>query len=870
MAEESFGDWLKHRRLGLGLTQDELALRINCSTSALRKFESEERRPSAETIDLLADIFNIPPEERRSFLRYARGDWLASPASSPDHAPWRPAISGLSSNLPSLLSSFIGREKEQWEVISLLKKNRLVTLAGAGGMGKTRLAIQVGHQLLHAYPHGVWFVPLDSLSDPLRVPQTVAAAFGLQESHDRQALETLMAVLREKTALLILDNCEHLLDASARLARTLLTHCPNLRILATSRELLKVEGEAVCYLKSLSTPKASDPFEKIAETESIQLFEARAALALSTFQLSKENAHAAADICRRLDGIPLAIELIVARVNILSVEEISKQLGKSFAILESKQRPSPSRHQTLRACMDWGWASLTDEEQVFLRRLSVFAGGWTLDAAQAVCAGDALELTNSLAQKSLIAVEPEPERATRYQFHEFLRQYAREKLAESGELEAVSDRHLEYFFHLSGKIEPGLHGPEQEEWYARAVDERDNLNAAMEQAAKKDVQTGLLLSSQLQDLWINCDVRAGAFWLNEFLQRPEANQYPLARARALCAQGWILLWLEKFAQGRGPAEECLALYQSCNDRTGEIDALCLLGTALFYVGDRAEGIKHFQRALMIAQSLEDIWRQAKIYSLMAEEQGYFHSPLDYWEKAVKLFGKAGDRRAQAEVLCSTSNYQVLNGDIELAQKNMKEAAALISLEKNLDILGYLLVEKSLIASSQGDYDGAYALLQEAFNQFDKLGNQIQCLWISVRFGYNALARGHTREAREIFARSAEAFQANKDTFGVIFSLEGMAGVLVFSGNPEAAARLLGWADALRIEANELRPRVEQKDVDKVIAACISSLGEIPFREAYQKGRGMTLNDAVEQALLSAAECSAWEGGSDQPTVFDDI
>ncbi len=453
MAEVSFGDWLKRRRMGLGLTQDQLALQINCSTSALRKFESEERRPSAETIEQLADFFNIPSEERKSFLRFARGDWQAFAGSDTENAPWRLSIMDQQSNLPSLFTSFIGRQKEQREVINLLNKNRLVTLAGVGGIGKTRLAIQVGHQLRPDYAHGVWFVPLDSISDPLSVPQTVASVFGIREGIDRQVIETLKNVLRPKTALLILDNCEHLLDACAHLINTLLRHCPNLRILTTSREILKMEGEATYYLPSLSMPEGGDSLAKISEYESIQLFVERAALALSTFQLTKENAQAITDICRRVDGIPLAIELIVARLNILNVEEISKQLQKSFALLTNHSRTSLSRNQTLQASIDWSWSLLTDTEQAFLRQLSVFAGGWTLEFAQSVCDGDALNLTNSLAQKSLIIVEQELDRETRYHFHEILRHYAYQKLVESGEEETVRTRHLKYFLRLSEQIE---------------------------------------------------------------------------------------------------------------------------------------------------------------------------------------------------------------------------------------------------------------------------------------------------------------------------------------------------------------------------------------------------------------------------------
>ncbi|MGD0878306.1 MAG: helix-turn-helix domain-containing protein [Anaerolineales bacterium] len=848
MTEMSFGDWLKHQRLGLGLTQDQLALQINCSTSALRKFETEERRPSAETVKQLADIFNIPPEERGSFLRFARGDWQASAGGEPDNAPWRLSNIDQQSNLPSLITSFIGRGKEQRELISLLKKNRLVTLAGAGGMGKTRLAIQVGHQQLHAYPEGVWFIPLDSLSDPLRLPQTVASVFGIQEGHDRQIMEILIHVLREKTLLLILDNCEHLLETCTTLVRTLLTRCPNLRILATSREILKVEGEATYYLNSLSTPKQSDSLEKISEYDSIKLFVDRAALALSTFQITQENAQAIGEICRRLDGIPLAIELIVARVNMMTVEEISKQLYRSFSILDNNNQATLSRHKTLRASIDWSWSLLTDAEQAFLMQLSVFTGGWTLDSAQVMCDGNAMDLTGSLAQKSLIVVEQGLEHGTRYHFHEFLRQYVHGKLIQSGELEIVSDRHLQYFLGFSEKMELGLRGIEQERWYARAMDEHDNLISALEQAAIKDIEGGLYLSSRLLDVWERYDIRLGSFWLAEFLQHPESENYPVARAKALCAQGWIFLYLEKFPQARGPAEESLALFRACNDRTGEIDALGLLGTTSFYIGNRVEGNDFYQQALGLSQSLGDIWRQAFVNYLVADDHRDFQRSFDHYDRAVKLFGEAGDRRFQADVLCIIGNYRALNGEIDLAQKYLDEASRLIPFERNIDIWGDLQVVKSIIALLHGDQEEACTLLQEALVQFEKLGNQIQCLWITARLGYIALAKNNVKEAHEILVRSTQAFHTNKDNIGVVYSLEGMAGLFVITGNLNIAARLIGWADAKRKEVTELRPGVEQADVDKVVAACISRLGEAIFKGEYDKGQLMTLDEAVELAL----------------------
>lgn len=848
MAEVSFGEWLKRRRTGLGLTQDQLALQINCSTSALRKFESEERRPSAEMIEQLAEIFNIPADERTSFLRFARGDWQAFPGNDTENAPWRLSAIDHQSNLPSLFTSFIGREKEQHEVIDLLKKNRLVTLAGAGGIGKTRLAIQVGHQLLLDFPHGVWLVPLDSLSDPLRVPQTIASVFGIREVVDREVVETLKNVLRTQSTLLILDNCEHLLDACVQLINTLLTHCRNLRVLTTSREILKVEGEATYYLSPLSIPAGSDSLEKISEYESIQLFVERAALALSTFQLTEENAQALAEICRRLDGIPLAIELIVARVNILKIEEISKQLQRSFAILENHSRTTLSRHQTLQASIDWSWSLLTDSEHVFLRQLSVFAGGWTLESAQSVCDGDALNLINSLAQKSLIMVEQGLEYETRYHFHEMLRQYAYEKLVESSELETVRIRHLKYFLSLSENIESGLHGIKHEEWFARAIDERDNLRAALEQAAKNDIEAGLYISGRLEAIWERYDVREGAFWLAEFLQSPESKQYPLARARALCAQGWLLVWLQKFPQARDAAEESLALFRACNDQPGEIDARILLGVTHSFPGDRSEGVKHYKQALTLSQSLGDVWRQAEANYLLGWDHSDYPHYFAYWEKAAVLFSEAGDQRSQANILCEIALFRVLNGDIKLAQKYLDEATMLIPLDRQIEDRGYFQIIKSIIALEQGDYELAQTLLHMLLVHSEKSGNRWDYLWAQARYGHLALRQGNINEAREVFAGTAVEFQKSKETIAVVFTLEGMAGVFMTIGNLKNAARLIGWADATRKGFSDTRPLLEQREVDKVIAACISKMGEVASADAYAEGQGMTLDEAVALAL----------------------
>ena len=532
MAEVSFGEWLKRQRGAQGWTQQQLALQINCSISALRKLESEERRPSAQVIERLAELFNIPKNERKSFLAFARGDWqaISSPDGETGEAPWRVLHIAPRTNLPAALTSFIGREKEQTEVINLLTKHRLVALVGTGGVGKTRLSLKVGGQVLEEYGDGVWLVELAPLNDPRLVPQTIAFALGITTQSNIPHIELLVNFLRTKTLLLLLDNCEHLLDACAQLTDTLLKNCPDLKILAVSRESLGIIGEAIYQVPTLELPDFQQSLEKFRQSESARLFEERAQLIQLDFTLTVENASSVAQICHRVDGIPLAIELTAALVIVLSVEEIAGKLKENFKLLSQGSRVL-SRHQTLQALMDWSHNLLSEPERVLFRRLSVFESGWTLEAAQAVCDDDAFSLTNALVKKSLIEVKQAEGRETRYRFHQVIRQYAYDKLIESGEEEGIHTRHLKYFLRLSEYVEPGLHGYQHEDiWFTRMVEERDNLRGALAHAAKSNVEAGLYISGRLKEVWGILGVHEGIRWLADFLQQPKSKLYPRARA----------------------------------------------------------------------------------------------------------------------------------------------------------------------------------------------------------------------------------------------------------------------------------------------------------------------------------------------------
>jgi len=754
-------------------------------------------------------------------------------------------------NLPLQLSTFVGREKEQDEITNLIMKNRLITLVGVGGIGKTRLSLEVGQKLLNDYPDGVWFVALDSLSDPALVPQTVASVFDIREGSDLPIIKILINVLREKTTLLILDNCEHLLGACAQLIKTLLQNCPNLKILVTSREVLGISGEATYYLPSLSIPEQqNDSTEKLTEYEAIQLFAERAALALSSFIITPENVEMVVDICHRLDGIPLAIELAAARVNMLQVNEIRKQLEHSFSMLTRDSYSIIQRHQTLRASMDWSWELLSQAEQIFLRQLSVFAGGWTLETVQVVCEGDALDLIGTLIQKSLIVANQDSGPETRYHFHEIVRQYAHEKLIESGEEEKIRTRHLKYFLELSEQIELGLHGPQQVKWFARMTTERDNLRTALEQAAKTDIEAGLYLSGRLRELWENFDLREGAGWLTEFIQKPESKDYPHARAKALLAQGWVLIWFQQFALASAAGREALELFRACADKQGEVDALLLLGNAWDSQEGLAktEALEFKQQALTLAQSLGDKWRQAK--ALLHQKPDYRDRQriLADWEEARLLFRDVGDWRELTHLLGLVGWLRVWNGEIDLAQKYLDEATSSQALSSKAIIWVYAEMAKSWIALMRGDYEQARTLLQEMVTRAEVLGNRMEYLWSRVRLSYVALREGNLTEAQRLFAESARDFQKNKQDRGIVFALEGMASLYVAIKKPDFAARLIGWADATREKIDDTRPTVEQADVDKLIAACLAKMGEVAFSDAYDEGQKMTLDEAVAYAL----------------------
>ena len=621
----AFGQWLRQSRERLDLTQAELALRAGYSKGTIRKLESGELRPSRQLAEILAEQLAVPPEEREAFVQFARAQTPAVATPPGSHAdpsiPWRTHPLPNPNNLPIALTSFVGRAQERADVKRLLAAERLLTLTGVGGIGKTRLALQVAARLCAdssesgAYAGGVWLVEFAQLFDPKRlVPQAVTSVVGVREQTGRPVLGTLIDGLRAQELLLVLDNCEHLLEPIAALALALLHACPRLKILATSREPLAVPGETCYAVPPLSTPRVP-MLSSAAELrpEAVQLFVARALAVQPSFSLSSDRAPLIAALCMRLDGIPLAIELAAARLRSLSLEQIVSHLDDRFGLLTTGPRTAVPRQQTLRATIDWSYELLPDNARLVFRRLSVFAGGFTLEAAEQVGAGEpltsaaVLDVLARLVDHSLVTLDQQ-DQSQRYHMLETIRQYANEKLLESGEAERVLQRYLQFFLQLAESAEPHLIGG-QVIWLNRLEMEHDNLRAALawSRTAEGDAAGGLRLAGTLFLFWDrHAHFREGQQQLLAALAGPGASDRA-ARAKALNGAAHMAYMQSDYAAARSLGEASVSDYRALgrDGQRGLAFVLDLLGYMESEVGDYATAMTRIEESLGIVRELND-------------------------------------------------------------------------------------------------------------------------------------------------------------------------------------------------------------------------------------------------------------------------
>lgn len=815
----------------------------------------------------------------------------------------------LPNNLPVQLTTFVGRDREISELKRLLAERRLLTLVGPGGTGKTRLSLQAAAELLEHFPDGAWLVELASLRDAALVPHAAASALEVREEPGRPPLATLIDHLRPKTLLLVLDNCEHLVDACAQLADRLLRACPQLKIVATSREALGVAGEVTLMVPSLSFPDAArSPHERFAEYEAVRLFVARAGAVLPDFAVTSANAGAVAEICQRLDGIPLAIELAAARLRALTVQQIAAHLNERFRLLAGGSRTALPRHRTLRGLIDWSYDLLAEPERVLLRRLSVFAGGWTLEAAGAVCAGEGLDekavldLLGRLIDKSLAMMDDEGG-DVRYRLLETIRQYGGEKLDESADDRVTRDRHRDYYLRIAEEAEPRLQGTEQSEWLARLEADHDNLRAALRWSLDRgDVERSLRFGSAL---WLFWDTRAhvseGRGWLDTVLARADespgvGSTEPGKRARAKVLDGLARMSVRQseLARARAFYGESLRIWRELNDKGGAAEALNNLGDVV-RLGDHPRAKSLVQESLALFRELSDKRGIAHALNNLADlvigdDQT---RAKQLFEESVLLFREIGDRRGLAHGLNNLGGILALQGEYPRAEALYRESLGLAQALGDKHAVAVALRGLGGVALHRVQSAEARAFYEESAATFLQMGDQHcaatsllglgrtaheshdqeraralgeQCLALFRELGVRsadvartlnllgrvALAEAQVDRALELLREGLALQRDLHDMGGLSASLEDLAGVAAARRQYERMVRLLGAAHALRAPTGIRLSAVDRNAHERAVSTGRAQLSDATFATAWAEGAAMTL----EQAIALAAEREA--------------
>jgi predicted ATPase/serine/threonine protein kinase/Tfp pilus assembly protein PilF len=792
-------------------------------------------------------------------------------------------------NIPLPLTSLIGRDPEVAEVKRLVMGNRLLTLTGFGGVGKTRLAMEVARELLPAFPHGVWVVELADHADPTTTVQRISQILGIRETRSVPPIEALVDHLREKLLLLVLDNCEQILAACSEAVSTIMRAAPGVRILATSREGLSAEGERVYPVRPLAVPPEIPPRdpERLGAFASVRLFTTRAQALQPEFAVTAENTDAVSRICRRLDGIPLAIELAATRVKGLPVEEIARRLDDRFRLLIGGNRSSLPHHQTLRALVDWSFDQLGAPEQVVFRRLSIFLGGWSIETAEAVCAGagieswDVLDLLSRLVEKSLVEIDHERSRhceQARYRMLETVREYAREKLEAAGEGALILWRHREAHLAFVEEAERHLTGAGQQKWFARLDADYGNLLLSADACREDESDAGLRLAGALGRYW---DLRGywseGREHLAEFLSTPGAAPQTAARAKALSwagvlannqgdavqavallteslgihraigdragvgdslhALGNIAYTIDDFARARALHEESLEIHRVTGDRLKIARSLNNLGNVAMKLGDLDQAQANYEESLLIKRELGDprgIAASLSNLGNIAEQRRDFQGAEQYYMESLSILREIGDRSGVARTHYNLGQLAMKQGDLEGGSNHLRESLGIRRELKDRAGTALCLNNLGVVALQLGDYPAAATAFSEGLALWDELGSRSGRATCLNNLGNAAQEQGKLAEATARFTESLSIRREMEDAAGEALCLLNIGSLALREGRPIDARPSLAQSLSLRRGLEDWIG----------VASCLETFGEVA------EGEGASIT-AVR--LLGAAE-----------------
>ncbi|MFN8443452.1 MAG: helix-turn-helix domain-containing protein [Caldilineaceae bacterium] len=868
----SLGYWIRRRRKSLDFTQEQLAQQVGCAVATIKKIEADARRPSRPMAERIADCLQIPVQERAAFLKVARAElslhrvenqlsWESTARVSP---ALNPQATQQPNNLPVSLNRLIGREKEIHQLQALLLRPdvRLVTMIGPGGIGKTRLALQVAHAMMDRTTAEIWFVNLASVQDPALVLSTIAQTLGANTPIQQSAFDRVAHYLQPRQAFLLLDNFEQVIDAAPQLSE-LLSVAPELKILVTSRAVLHLASEYEFDVLPLALPDMIDPanLPTLSQCESVQLLLDRAQAKGATLLLTPENAVDIAQVCLRLEGIPLALELAAARCKIFGPADLLRRLEHRLQFLTNGARDQPLRQQTLRATIEWSYQLLPLAERTLFARLSVFVGGFTLEAAEAICrefAGSSVDVAECLAfllDQSLLRQSMEVAGERRFVMLETLREYAQEQALAHREDLLLYEQHAHYYSKLAEQAQPLLFSAQQQTWLQRLALEQGNFHAALQwRRTNHDCVQVAHLASNLCWFWIkHGDLHEEVHWADWALD--EINQHAATvstteRAKIVYAAALSADWTGKLARAHSLYEEYLRIEETPTSPFDYYDVLDSFAIILVCEGE-------LQRALVL---LERAVEWARLHSknllmadALAEMGSLLHLQGDYLRASQLLYESLALRQAEGiytGIASAKGKLAVVvaeSGDFTQAQLLLEEAIELASTLHDKQLIGGLLSKLGLIAQLQQHYDQAVVYQQRALVLFQEMGFQIYSALALVRLGNVALLQSELAQAQIHYQASLALSQQTGYQLCTLLNLEGLAGVAVQIGYTLDAAHWLGASQAYRQTIGLVHMIDERQIYEHILASACNILGAAQVESAIKAGRSISLDNAVAQA-----------------------